>query len=68
LDCVAGERCANGSCEPPETFCDEITCDRGVCSYEERGCANSDDCAGDEANCLEGFFCNDMDSVPRGPV
>ena len=62
LDCVAGQKCAVDTCETPETYCDEVTCDRGVCSYEEDGCINAMDCGGDEANCLEGYFCDDMNS------
>jgi len=62
LDCVAGQKCAVDTCETPETYCDEVTCERGVCSYEEDGCINAMDCGGDEANCLEGYFCDDMNT------
>jgi hypothetical protein len=59
---VAGQKCAVDTCETPETYCDEVTCDRGVCSFEEDGCINAMDCGGDEANCLEGYFCDDMNT------
>jgi hypothetical protein len=62
LDCVAGQKCAVDTCETPETYCDAVTCERGVCSYEEDGCINAMDCGGDEANCLEGYFCDDMNT------
>ena len=62
LDCIAGQKCANGTCETSETFCDEITCERGVCSFAEDGCINAMDCGGDEANCLDGYFCDDMNA------
>jgi hypothetical protein len=62
LDCVAGQKCANGTCESAETFCDAITCDRGVCSFAEDGCINAMDCGGDEANCLDGYFCDEMNT------
>ncbi|MFW5965946.1 MAG: hypothetical protein ACOCV2_00445, partial [Persicimonas sp.] len=41
-----------------DTFCDDIECERGECSFEEGGCANADHCEGDDEACLEGFFCN----------
>jgi hypothetical protein len=58
-DCVAGEKCADGTCQPEESFCENVSCDRGVCRFSEGGCANAMDCAGDDANCVEGFFCSD---------
>jgi len=60
LDCIAGEKCANGSCEPRDSFCENVTCDRGVCDFDGGGCINAPDCDGDDSNCREGFFCNDM--------
>lgn len=60
LDCVSGQKCANGTCASMDTFCENITCDRGVCSFEAGGCANAQNCEGDRQNCLDGFFCNDM--------
>ncbi len=60
--CVAGEKCADGQCQPMESFCETLSCDRGVCSFSEGGCANASDCSGEDAQCLEGFFCNDMNS------
>ncbi len=67
--CVAGERCANEACHPLEDarieFCDSITCDRGICSFEERSCVNAPDCGGEDANCLEGYFCNDSNTCQR---
>ncbi len=59
-DCVPGEKCAAGTCEPMESFCDNVTCERGVCSFAEGGCVNASDCEGEDANCLEGRFCNEM--------
>ena len=62
IDCISGEKCAAGSCEPAESFCDEVSCDRGVCSFEAGGCQDAMDCQGDDARCLEGDFCNDMNT------
>jgi subtilisin-like proprotein convertase family protein len=62
IDCIRGEKCAAGSCEPAESFCDEISCDRGVCSFEAGGCQDAMDCQGDDARCLEGDYCNDMNT------
>jgi subtilisin-like proprotein convertase family protein len=59
-DCVPGEKCADGSCEPMGSYCDAVTCERGVCSFAEGGCVNASDCQGDDSNCLEGQFCNEM--------
>ncbi|MFW5968006.1 MAG: hypothetical protein ACOCV2_10835, partial [Persicimonas sp.] len=62
-DCVAGEKCADGTCADEESFCEEIgECDRGVCSYEEGGCASADNCEGDDELCAEGEFCNDQNT------
>jgi hypothetical protein len=59
-DCVSGEKCVDGMCAPKETYCDSITCDRGVCRFEAGGCTDAANCEGDDAKCLEGKFCNDM--------
>ncbi|QDG52763.1 hypothetical protein FIV42_19050 [Persicimonas caeni] len=58
-DCVEGERCLDGNCYAPEAYCDAMACEQGVCSFEERTCVNADDCKGDSANCLDGYYCND---------
>jgi subtilisin-like proprotein convertase family protein len=67
--CVEGEECANGSCYPYDEavseFCDSTECPRGVCSFEQRSCINATDCAGDDDNCLEGYFCNGSDRCQR---
>ncbi len=57
-DCVAGEKCAAGTCEPQETFCESLDCERGVCSYDEGGCVSADNCEGDDGRCIDGEFCN----------
>jgi len=59
-DCVAGEQCADGQCEPRETFCNNLDCPRGICSFEGGGCVNAPDCEGDDSRCTEGYFCNNM--------
>ncbi|MFW5965944.1 MAG: hypothetical protein ACOCV2_00435 [Persicimonas sp.] len=61
INCMQGEKCADGTCADQESFCEELECERGECSYEEGGCANADDCEGDDQNCREGYFCNGRD-------
>jgi len=61
LDCVSGEKCADGTCADEESYCDEITCERGVCSFEEAGCVDASECSSAE-DCLEGKFCDDMNT------
>ncbi|MFW5965945.1 MAG: hypothetical protein ACOCV2_00440 [Persicimonas sp.] len=61
LDCIAGEKCADGTCMPEDDFCEELDCERGECSFSEGGCVDADDCEGDDDNCREGNFCNDQD-------
>ncbi len=60
-DCVDGEKCADGECVPRDTFCERVTCERGVCRFDEGGCTDAEDCEGNDAKCLEGKFCNEMD-------
>jgi hypothetical protein len=58
-DCVNGDKCLDGSCYDEVSYCEALACERGVCSFEERGCVNADNCEGDAANCVEGAYCND---------
>ncbi len=62
--CVNGEKCAvpegeeSGECRTEENFCEGITCERGVCSFQAGGCADATDCQ-EDAECLAGKFCSD---------
>lgn len=67
LDCAEGEKCADGRCEPEERFCEELACERGECSFEAGGCVNPDDCDGEDANCREGYHCDDRDRCAPDP-
>ncbi len=60
-DCIAGEKCADGTCQDEEEFCEALDCERGECSFQEGACVNAPDCDGSDDNCTEGFFCNDQD-------
>lgn len=57
-DCLDGYTCYDQSCADEATICADLDCDRGQCSYLDLACINGEDCAGDDLNCLEGFFCN----------
>ena len=60
LDCVEGEKCAEGTCRGEETFCEAVSCEMGVCRFEAGGCVEATECGGDDAVCGEGRVCNDM--------
>lgn len=64
LDCVAGEKCVGGSCEPQETYCETMTCERGTCSFEEEACVNAGECS-EDSECIQGYFCNDSNQCRR---
>lgn len=62
IDCVAGEKCADGECLDSDSFCETVSCDDGgVCDFQAGGCVDAENCEGDDANCVEGKFCNDQD-------
>ncbi|MFP4600416.1 MAG: hypothetical protein ACLFVJ_19325 [Persicimonas sp.] len=60
-DCVEGEKCADGTCKPQDTYCEAFECERGVCSFAEGGCVSADNCEGDDDRCLDGEFCDGED-------
>ncbi len=62
LDCISGEKCADGTCKPAATFCEAFSCQRGVCAFEADGCRNAMDCQGERSRCLEGYFCDQMNT------
>ncbi len=65
-DCLSDQQCIDGTCQTEEEFCDSLTCDPGVCSFEEQGCVEPDECESDE-DCFEGNRCNDMNRCVENP-
>ncbi len=57
-DCIDGEQCLDGKCYDEQGYCEALDCQRGECSFADRGCVNADDCAGDDNNCADGYYCN----------
>ena len=57
--CLDGFKCDAQQCVDEDTFCASLACDQGVCDFDTKSCVDADDCAGEDANCLDGNFCND---------
>ncbi|MFB6350363.1 MAG: hypothetical protein ABEK29_01030 [Bradymonadaceae bacterium] len=57
LDCVAGQKCLDGTCRSEEAYCEKMTCQRGVCSFEQETCVNASECS-EKGDCLDGYFCS----------
>ncbi len=57
-DCIDGFTCYDQACADEATICGDLACTRGECSYLDLACINAEECAGDDLNCLGGFFCN----------
>ena len=61
-DCVDGYKCYNQACVDEQEFCAQLDCERGVCSFDEKACINAEDCGGEDASCLDEYFCNEESS------
>lgn len=65
VDCVEGFACYNQGCYDNREVCNALDCDRGVCDPAAFECIQAENCAGDDRNCLEGFYCNAEDQCQQ---
>jgi hypothetical protein len=65
-DCIGDQQCVGGTCQTEDGFCEQLECETGVCSFEERGCVQPSQCDADE-DCFEGYLCDDMDRCVENP-
>jgi len=74
--CLEDYRCVSATCVDESTFCSNLTCARGECSFEALACVDSPQCD-EDSDCLVGRFCDagtcqenvcdaDMIMCPRG--
>lgn len=56
-ECLPNFACISGSCEDETSYCADLNCARGECSFEERECVSAASCGGDDEKCLAGEYC-----------
>ena len=63
--CTEGFKCSAQACVDEATFCAELDCQQGVCDFDAEACVDAPDCAGEDANCLAGRFCDEQNSCQQ---
>ena len=63
--CTEGFKCSAQACVDEATFCAELDCQQGVCDFDAEACVDAPDCAGEDANCLVGRFCDEQNSCQQ---
>ena len=63
--CTEGFKCSAQACVDEATFCAELDCQQGVCDFDAEACVDAPDCAGEDANCLVGRFCDEQNSCQK---